>query len=105
MYAHGLWGLPVHTAAQSSGVSTDLSGMHTRVHANCSSAALPLLQLAKHIVFIAVQAYRVACHVSDSEDSMHAHLQLASHAVMDKLVLFMLKEVYRTHTNLSRFIR
>ena len=39
-----------------------------------------------------LQAYRTACHISDSEESLQDNFRIASNTVMDKLVLFMLTE-------------
>ena len=51
-----------------------------------------------------LQVYRIACHISDSDDSMHDKLLTASNSVMDKLVLFMLTEVGQSASRLHGHI-
>lgn len=42
---------------------------------------------------MSLQAYRIACHVGDSEDNLPGTMQALGTAALDKLVLFMLTEV------------
>ena len=42
---------------------------------------------------LCMQAYRLACHYGDTEDSVHETMKISSSAVFSKLMLFVLKEV------------
>lgn len=44
--------------------------------------------------FCAMQAYRIACHLGDQEESLDATMRITSSTVFNKILLFMIKEVH-----------